>query len=222
MRRNEIPHEKVGERATFRRIEIDAWASQRLLGMRGEEVQDFHENSTARHHDLSNQHALIPELMKPEYIDHHLAVKTRNAAIRGMVDLANRTSLVIYPEDLLSGVDEREKMGSTALPGGLALMHPPHHDPYMFEDTFIVLGRAPSPIPFGSPDGRLTDLFFLVCSQDDKIHLHLLARLSMMCFHTPLLLDLHEAMDREAMYEVLVASEAEVIAKNARKKNKRS
>jgi mannitol/fructose-specific phosphotransferase system IIA component len=112
---------------------------------------------------------------------------------------------------LLAGVEERENLCSTALSGGVALLHPPQHDPHMFEDTFVVMGRTPNAIPFGGPDGQTTRIFFLVCSQEDRIHLHLLARLGMICYLTDALLQLNEAEDSRSMYKILLDCEAEVI-----------
>ena len=210
----EIPHEMVRGRPTFQQIEIDSWATQRLLGMKADDVKTFHNASSAKHHNLSFSHTLIPELMKDSHIEAPLEVRTRSSAIRAMVDLADRTGLLFEPDDLREAIEEREELMSTALPGGFALMHPRHHAPYMFDDTFIVLGRAPRPVPFGCADGNNTDLFFLICGQDDRIHLHLLARLTMMFRHTELLTELHEAVGAHGMYDALLASEEEVIAKH--------
>ena len=210
-KRDEIPHEKLGDAFRFRRTEIDRWASQRLLGMSNEDMHDFHRSSTAKHHDLSARHALIPELVQYNYIDAELSGKTKPKVIRNMVDLAERTGMVWDVEGLLNGIAEREDLCSTALPGGVALLHPPHHEPYMFEDTFLVLGRTLSPVPFGAPDGKTTWIFFLICSQDDRIHLHLLARLGMICHRTDALQQLSEAETREDMFDILVAAEEEII-----------
>ena len=125
--------------------------------------------------------------------------------------MAGRTGLVVYPADLLKSLEERERLGSTALAGGVALLHPLHHEPYMFEDSFVLLARAVQPVPFGSPDGELTDLFFLICCQDERIHLHLLARLCTMCHRTDLLESLRQSPDATSMREALVASEEEAI-----------
>jgi mannitol/fructose-specific phosphotransferase system IIA component (Ntr-type) len=97
------------------------------------------------------------------------------------------------------------------LADGLALLHRRMHEPYMFEDSFVVLGKTISQVPFGSPDGETTDIFFLVCCQDDRIHLHVLARLCMMCHQTSLLLELREAKDAKQMHALLVASEQRVL-----------
>ena len=63
----------------------------------------------------------------------------------------------------------------------------------------------------GSPDGSTTDVFFLVCCQDDRIHLHVLARICMMCQQISLLLELREATTAAQMYELLVRAENEII-----------
>ena len=128
-----------------------------------------------------------------------------------MVRLAENTNLLIDSVELLKSLKEREQMCSTALAGGIALLHPRHHDPYLFEDSFVVLGRTVQPIPFGSPDGTTTDLFFLVCCQDERIHLHVLARLCMLCYHTSVLLDLREAKTPAEMLKSLIDAEEDVI-----------
>jgi PTS system nitrogen regulatory IIA component len=42
----------------------------------------------------------------------------------------------------------------------------------------LALGITASGIPFGGPRGCLTDIFFLIASFDEAIHLKILARLS--------------------------------------------
>lgn len=211
VRTNEIPFVRQGDRVVFRKTEIDAWMSQRILGFSGGHLTAYHKKSSAKTHDLSRGHAIMPELMRPEFVESELKSKTKASVIRDMVELAGKTGLVNDPRELLDSLQERERLGTTALAGGIALLHPKNHEPYMFEDSFIVIGRTAHPIPFGSPDGSTTDLFFLICCQDDRIHLHVLARVCMMCHHTSVLLELREAAEGRDMFESLVAAEQEVI-----------
>lgn len=208
----QIPFERQGGRAVFTKKEVDAWASQRILGLSRQRLESYHKQTSARMHDLSKQHAIISELTRREWLEPALASRTRAAAVRDMAKAAEATGLVIYPDELLASLQEREALCSTGLPGGLALLHPRHHDPYMFSDSFILLARAVHPIPFGAPDGKPTDLFFLVCCQDDEIHLHVLARLCMMCVQTKLIAHLRDAADAEGLYAALARAEQEVIA----------
>jgi len=211
VRAGEVPCEKIGDRVQFQPHELSAWASQRLLNMTPQRVREYHRETTVRQHDLSRDHRLMPELVAPEFVNAAFPAKTRAGVIRDLVAWANRTGKVVYPEDLRRGVEERERQCSTALGGGIAMLHPTHHEPYQFEDSFILLARATQPIPFGSPDGQTTDLFFLVCSQEERLHLHLLARLCAMCYHTDLILRLHEAADAATMRAALLAAEESVV-----------
>ena len=113
-----IPFERVGENVRFRKIEIDTWASQRLLGLSGEKINEFHRASSAKQHDLSERHALMPELIKASFIEPDFSAKTRSSAIRGMIKLADETGLLIHAEELQASIEERERMCSTAMPGG--------------------------------------------------------------------------------------------------------
>lgn len=215
VRQGTIPHTLRGGRPVFRRCEIDAWVSPQILGMNARRIREYHQRSSRRMRDLAKDQPLIPDLVKPDFVIPSLESKTRAGAIRDLVKAADRTGRVVYPEDLLASLEERERMGSTALPGGLAIPHPARHDPYLFETSFLVVARAAHPIPFGSPDGELTDLFFLTCCADEQLHLHLLARLCMICHHTAALLRLRETRDPGVMLRTLVDAEREVLRAGA-------
>lgn len=211
VRDKEIPFQRRGEKLVFMRNDIDEWASKRIIGSKKGEIDDEKPAPRAKAHNLDKQHAIIPELLKVEFIQPALKSKTKASVITDMVALADKTGLLLQKADLIKSLKEREQMCSTALAGGIALLHPRTHQPYMFEDSFLVLGRTIQPIPFGSPDGMTTDLFFLVCCQEDKIHLHVLARLCVLCYQTTMLLDLREAETAEEMYNLLISAEQEII-----------
>lgn len=211
VKRREIPCEQAGSRVTFKRGEIDAWASQRLLGFAPANLAAYHKKSSAKMHDLSKRSAIVSELLKPAWIKPSLNSRTKSSLIRDMVDLADATGLVNDKAGLLESIFEREKLCSTALAGGIAILHGQHHETYQFEDSFIVMGRTIQPIPFGSPDGRTTDVFFLMCCQDERIHLHVLARICMLCHHTPLLMNLRECEDALSMHDAIVAQEIDLV-----------
>ena len=211
-----IPCMQRGGHVVFRRKEIDSWANQRILGMSDKRLDEYHRVTSARRHDLSGHHSIIKELMRPAYNRPQLGAKTRSSVVRKMVAFADETDLVLCSEDLLESVQNREALGTTALAGGFALLHTECHDPYMFEDSFILCAKTVQPIPFNSPDGQLTDLFFLLCCQDDRIHLHVLARMCMLCQNTRLIMELRECDTAEEMYAVMVDCEEELIAKTVR------
>lgn len=215
LRESDIPHEIRGERTVFRRTAIDAWASKRILGMPSRGLGAFHDKSLGGVRAVTPDGVLIPALLPANHIDLALKSKTRPSLIRDIVALADGTGKVHDPKELLASVEEREALCPTALPGGLALLHVRHHVTYRFEGSFIVLGRTIQAIPFGAPDGRPTQLFFLICCEDDRIHLHTLARLCLMAQKTDLIARLLAAQDRQAAYEALVATEKSVLPEAA-------
>ena len=86
------------------------------------------------------------------------------------------------------------------------------HEPYLFETSFIVVGRPVQEIHFGAPDGQPTHLFFLICCQDDRLHLHTLARLCLIAQKTKMLDQLRDAPDAKTMRDALIAAEQEILA----------
>ncbi len=207
----EIPSEERGDRVVFRKQDIDAWASQRILGLEARGLAEYHQKSSRGTRQVFAHEAIMPELLQADYIQPALAAKTKASVLREMVALADRTGKLNQSRDLLESLEAREGLCSTALPEGLALLHPRHHDPYMFDASFIVLGRPVQEIHFGAPDGQPTTLFFLVCCQDDRIHLHALARLCLMAQKTSLLAELRQAADAGSMHAHILAAEAQVL-----------
>ena len=208
VKEKEIPFATRGDRPVFPKQDIDAWASQRVLGLRDRRLTDYHQKSTRETREVLPHEAIMPELIQPEFVDPALAAKTKASVVRQMVALAEKTGRLYDPRELITSLEQREALCSTALPGGLALLHPRHHQPYLFEASFIVLGRPMQEIHFGAPDGQPTDLFFLICCQDDRIHLHTLARVCLMAQKTELLAQLRQAPDAATMYQCLLACEA--------------
>jgi len=208
----EIPHQNRGGRIVFMRGELDAWASQRILGLPPKRLAAYHQKSTQGTRAIFAQDVLLPELLQPGFIEAALSAKTKKSVIRELVALAERTGRVLDPADLLGSVEAREELCSTGLPGGLAILHCRNHEPYRFENSFIVLGRTLQEIHFGAPDGRPTWLFFLICCQDERIHLHTLARLCLIVQKTNIISQLLAAPNADAMYRDLLAAEETALA----------
>ncbi|NCD32584.1 MAG: helix-turn-helix domain-containing protein [Spartobacteria bacterium] len=214
VRSYEIPFEKQGDRISFRRVDIDKWASQRIIGLENGRLEQYHSQGVKR---VEAYHSVVDyrvgELIMATSVCSMIDARTSPSLIRNIVDLADKTGLVIDKADLLHSVQERERLGSTALTGGYAVLHTQHHDPYLFEESFLCIARTSAPIPFRSLDGQTTDIFFLLCCQDDRLHLHTLARLCLMARCTPLIYDLRDAADEKEMIQAMHSAEEVVLKK---------
>jgi nitrogen PTS system EIIA component len=205
-----IPFERHGQKVVFRKVDIDAWASQRILGLEGRRLSDYHLKTTPGNESPQAAAGMLGSMLQPGFIDPALPAKTKASVLREMARLAARTGHVCDPKALLAGLEAREQLCSTGVPGGLALLHTRNHEEYLFDSAFLTLGRTVQQIPFGSPDGRPTDLFFLIASTDERLHLHILARICLMAQKTDLLAELRAAPDAHAMHDCLLAAEQAV------------
>lgn len=207
-----LPVHARGDRFEFRKGDLDAWASRHLLDSKPERLSDYHARASARQFERHGEETLIEPALCLEALAPVLSCRTRASVVREMVALAARTNRVWDEERLLTSVEARERRCSTALSGGVALLHPEREETYLVEDYVVAVACMAQPIAFGAPDGAWTDLFFLVCCPDERCHLHLLARLCMMCRETDVIVRLHEASTAEAMRDALATSERNVLS----------
>jgi excisionase family DNA binding protein len=209
---HEIPFERRGNRLVFRKGEIDEWASRRIMGFSSDRLAAYHEKSTRHTRNILPHETILPDLLTAGAVDSAMTSKTKASVLRDLVALAEKTGQLNDPKTLVESLEAREELCSTAMPGGFALSHPRTQEPYLFETSFIVAGRPIQAIHFGAPDGEPTQLFFLICCQDDRLHLHTLARLCLMATKTKVLDQLRDASDAQAMRDALIAAEQEILA----------
>ena len=76
---------------------------------------------------------------------------------------------------MADAVRAREQLQSTAMDNGVALLHPRRPLANILAEPVLAVGISPQGIPFGG-SSRLTDVFLLICSCDDRGHLRTLAR----------------------------------------------
>jgi PTS system nitrogen regulatory IIA component len=109
---------------------------------------------------------------------------------------------------MVEAVKAREELHPTALDNGVALMHPRRPQTSILADSVIALGVCPTPIAF-SDAGQLTDVFFLICSYDDRTHLRILARLSRLITADDVVDQLRTAESPTAAWEIVRQAEVE-------------
>jgi mannitol/fructose-specific phosphotransferase system IIA component (Ntr-type) len=187
------------------------------MGFSRDRLAEYHEKSTRLTRAILPHEAILPEMLAANAMDSAMTSKTKSSVLHDLVALADKTGQVNDPKTLLDSLAAREELCSTGMSGGFALPHLRTLEPYLFETSFIIVGRSVQAIPFGAPDGEPTQLFFLICCQDDRLHLHTIARLCVLATKTKLLDQLHAAPDAPAMRDVLIAAEQEILAdkKNA-------
>ena len=211
--RGEVESVKCGDLYFFEHRALDEWAQRRMLEITEKKLAAEHALAMTERRRADGHDFHVADLLRPEMIAPALTAKGRAGILRDMTDFADSTGLLYDPETLFAELSAREEVASTAAGDGVAFLHPRYHDPYLFQETFLALGRAVRPVFFGSQDGQGTDLFFLICCTDHTLHLHILARLCLLAHGTTLLADLREAPDAAAMHDALDRAERDFLGK---------
>jgi PTS system nitrogen regulatory IIA component len=202
--RGKLPGRKVAGGWRFSQAEVHHWLEDRI-GLSDEEELAHMEGVLQRSHAADDRPDSIARLLHPEAIAAPLAARTRNSVISAMTELAARTGLLWDPEKIAEAVSERESLHPTALDNGVALLHPRRPLTGILAEPILALGRTDAGIPFG---GRaLTDIFFLICSTDDRVHLRVLARLSRLVADPALLAAIRGAADAREVWDRIAEAE---------------
>ena len=192
--RGKLPGRRIAGQWKFSRGEIHQWWEDRIGGSDDEELAEV-ENVLQGPAAAPDLPFSLANMLPTSAVALSLEARTRSSVISAMVKLASQSDLLWDEEKLEEAVRARENLHPTALDNGVALLHPRRPLPAILSEPFLALGRTVSGIRFGSGP-RLTDIFFLICSHDDRGHLRVLARLSRLVADNSFLTRLRE-LERE-------------------------
>lgn len=201
-----LPGQYIAGQWRFNRSAMIDWLQRELHTLGDDHIRNL-ERATAAEPDQS----LLASLIPPEGVEMNLAARSKASVLRELVGLVERTNLLYDRAALVEALEEREALCSTALPQGIAFPHPRRPLPRATAEPLVCVARVPAGIPFGAPDGRLTDLFVLVCSHDERHHLHVLARLALL-FTSGLRERIRELEDAREVLELIIRTEHELLA----------
>jgi nitrogen PTS system EIIA component len=174
--RGYLPGKKVGGEWRFASSDINYWIETQMHAFTEQELAALERRGG---NTSLVAEPLVTSLMAESTVAVPLAASTKASVLKELVLLAEQSWQVYDPDALLTAVKHREDLGTTAIDGGVAIPHPMRPLSAKAQgDAVIALGRTGRGIPFGAPDGGLTDLFFLVSCRDATTHLRVLARLS--------------------------------------------
>lgn len=204
--RGQVPCRKVGGGFRFSKGEIDHWVEAQMHQLGPGRLAGI-TKGVSTHHGIDHEELLVCPLIPPQGLAVPLEARTRQSVLRGLIEVAERNSLVYNRQELLEEVQKREELCTTALAPGLALPHPRHPLPYDIAESFVVVGLTSTGIAFGAEDGSMTRLFFLICCKDERTHLHVLARLALMLHEQAAIDELIEAGSANELRSLLSARE---------------
>lgn len=168
-REGKIPAVKFASQWRFKRSVINDWLELEMRKFSSKRLVEIEKAQGTG--DLK-----IVDLMKRELISVNLQATSKDEVLGELVEIANRSGHLRSKRILLSALEEREKLCSTATEEGVALPHPRFTPSGLVDRPLVVFGRSKRGIEFGGE--KPTHFFFLVCAPDERIHLRLLAKIS--------------------------------------------
>lgn len=202
--RGRLPGRKVGGQWKFSEAEIHHWLEEQIGVSDSEKLTRVQRVLDRAAGPITDRP--IHELCTVDTIEIPLNARTRGSVIRSMCDLATRSGLMWDAAAMAEAVAAREQMHPTALDCGVALLHPRRPQTSILADSVLAMAVCPSPIPFADR-GQLTDIFFLICSYDDTVHLRILAKLSRMIADGEMLDRIRQAESPAEAWQILKETE---------------
>jgi len=200
--RGKLPGRKVGGQWRFAHAEIHHWLEERIGVWDDAELARL-EGALDR---VAPHEFTLAEMLPVSAVGVPLQARTKSSVISAMCSLAAATGSLWDPEAMAEQVRQREDLYPTALETGVALLHPRRPQTGILAQPLLALGITGQGIPFASGRG-MTDVFFLICSVEDRGHLQMLARLSRLIGTPGVMAALRAAPDAPSARDVLLDAE---------------
>jgi PTS system nitrogen regulatory IIA component len=151
----------------------------------------------------------ITDLLSPDRCLCQVQGGSRKQLFELVADVLGREQEEFHPTELVAGMLAREKLGSTALGGGIAIPHCRLSD---CETPMGVLITLSNPADFDAPDNENVDLLFalVVPSEATQEHLNLLADLARLFCQPDFCDELRATRTSEALYITAINGAREV------------
>lgn len=173
LERGDLPGVKVGGQWRFRKSAVDEWLDLNMHRLDPDSLQAF-ETDGAVERELPP----LGELLAPENARIAVPAGTRDEVVRAFVESV-RFPESVSAELVCERVLERERLCTTAMNGGVALLHTPRSRPRVLRShDLVAIGRIAAPVEFGALDGSRTDLLILLLARSERTQLALLATLT--------------------------------------------
>lgn len=148
----------------------------------------------------------LPDILSIDAVEADLYAANKKALFQQLGLSASRLT-GLPAKQIVSSINEREKLGSTGFGGGAAI---PHGRIEGLNEVFGLFVRLETPIDFQAVDGIPVDLVFLLLSPPDAgaDHLKALASVSRTFRDKQIVAKLRGARSKDALFALLAGVEA--------------
>jgi excisionase family DNA binding protein len=200
-----LPGAQLGGQWRFKREVVDAWLIERM-GFSSDDEIDLDPAAIP-----DGARVPLGDLMDVESVVADLGAKDRAQAIESLVQRAFERGFVNDKPWFIGAIVERENLASTAMEGGVALLHTRQRGAAKVARPFIVAGRSWQGVDFGAADGKPTFLFFLLGLKSDRLHLPILGRLARLLQNAAMVTRLRAAPTPQRIRDLLLQEDARAL-----------
>jgi len=169
-RDGKIPGTKVASQWRFMRSMVDQWLESRMQPV----------STTNLFELLKMAPEVVPvsRLVSSELMIFDIKPGSVSEVLEQLTAPLESHNLVDDSKAYLQMLIERENLHSTAIAPYVAIPHARSPTSSTLKSSALIVGICPEGTEFGATDKKLTKVFILICSEDDMVHLRLLAKIS--------------------------------------------
>lgn len=196
-----IPAYRINHQYRFNRNEIENWVMRHKITQPGELIKELETKSLDPGLKRgSKQFSLYRALHKGavyQQLEDHTKEEIIQRVVRKMTTLLNWD-----PEVITELLMERESLQPTALNHGVAI---PHTRDFLLSAHYdvVTIAYPKHPIQYGALDGQPVHTLFFLFANDDRNHLHLLAKIAHFCSNQANLEFLQKQPSKEELLEYI-------------------
>jgi PTS system nitrogen regulatory IIA component len=207
LERGDLPAVKVGGQWRFRRSTVDEWLD---VNMQRLDAASLHALDDDRS-DVASR-GRLSDLITPENAAIQVTGATRDEIVHAFVG-AVRFPEAISVDLVTERVLERERLCSTAVADGVAILQTPRSRPRVLtEHDLVAIGRVAQAVDFGALDGSGTDTLVLLLARSERDQLALLAKIARLSREPGFLRTLHDAQGPSETIALIRLTEDRVFA----------
>jgi len=206
-REGKIPGTKVASQWRFMRSMVDQWLENRM--------QHVHTDNMFELLKMAPEVVPVSRLVSPELMIFDIKAGSVPDVLEQLVLPLEKDGLVDDAKKYLQLLVDRENLHSTAIAPSVAIPHARTPADSTLRQSALVVGICEEGTDFGADDHLQTHVFILICSEDDMVHLRLLAKISKLLSRPKVIDRLKKCKNSEQVIGLLAETEWKLALKNA-------
>lgn len=201
-RDGKIPGTKVASQWRFMRSMVDEWLQKRMQPVTQTNLFEL----------LKHAPEVVPvsRLVSPELMSFDIKPGPVPKVLEQLIKPLENQGMIEDRKHYLDLLIKREQLHSTAIAPHVAIPHARTPSDASLRKSALVVGICPDGVDFGADDKQKTHVFILICSEDEVVHLRLLAKISRLLAKKSIIKRLITCENSEQVIALLAEAEWEV------------